>query len=92
MYQSGSWVVPTYNGLIYLDKPAFFFKAIAISYSIFGVSEASARLPSAFFATLLMIMLFAFCRREYPQGNTAALAVIITATSPLYRIRAARHL
>ena len=82
--------MPTYNGLTYLDKPAFLFKAVAISYSLFGVSETSARLPSAFFATLLMAMLFAFCRREYPRSNTAALAVIITATSPLF-IVFARH-
>src|SRR5690242_4212602 len=27
MQQSGNWLIPTYNGLAYLDKPAFFFKA-----------------------------------------------------------------
>jgi len=90
MQMSGAWLVPTYDGLAYLDKPAFFFKAVALSFSLFGESETAARLPSALFATLLLIMLFAFCRREYPERNIALLAVIITATSPLFIVMA-RH-
>jgi len=90
MHQSGAWLVPTYDGLTYLDKPAFFFKAVALSYSFLGESEMAARLPSALFASLLLVMLFAFCRREYPERSTAALAVIVTATSPLFLVLA-RH-
>jgi 4-amino-4-deoxy-L-arabinose transferase-like glycosyltransferase len=90
MKQTGAWLVPTYDGLAYLDKPAFFFKAVALSYALFGESEIAARLPSALFATLLLAMLFAFCMREYQDRNTAALAVIITATSPLF-LALARH-
>ncbi|MCE0521459.1 MAG: glycosyltransferase family 39 protein [Methylacidiphilales bacterium] len=90
MNLSGAWLVPTFNGLAYLDKPAFFFKAVALSYSLFGVSEGSARFPSAFFAALLLGIFYVFCRREYPEKNTAALAVIIAATSPLF-IALGRH-
>lgn len=90
MHQSGAWLVPTYDGLTYLDKPAFFFKAVALSYSLFGESEAAARFPSAFFALLLLGMLYAFCRREYPGTPTASLAVMIAATSPLF-LALARH-
>jgi len=90
MHQSGAWLVPTYDGLVYLDKPAFFFKSVALSFSLFGESEATARLPSAIFAPLLLVMLFAFCRRVYPDRSTAALAVIITASSPLFLVHA-RH-
>jgi len=90
LHLSGSWLVPTYDGLTYLDKPVFFFKAVALSFSVFGESEFAARLPSALFATLLLGMLFAFCRREYPERQIAPLAVIITATSPLF-FALARH-
>jgi 4-amino-4-deoxy-L-arabinose transferase-like glycosyltransferase len=90
MHQTGAWLVPTYDGLAYLDKPAFFFKAVALSYSLFGEHEWSARLPSALFATALLVMLFAFCRREYPEKLTATLAVLIVATCPLF-IAMARH-
>ena len=39
MSQSHSWLVPTYDGLVYLDKPAFYFKTVALSFSMFGESE-----------------------------------------------------
>ena len=36
MAESGAWVVPTYNAIPYLDKPAFYFRAVALSFSAFG--------------------------------------------------------
>ncbi len=36
MAEAGAWLTPTYNGLVYLDKPAFYFKAVAISFRVFG--------------------------------------------------------
>ena len=46
MQESGAWLVPTYNGVDYLDKPAFYFKAVALSLSVFGNNETAARIPS----------------------------------------------
>jgi hypothetical protein len=31
MLESGAWLVPSNNGLPYLDKPAFYFRAVALS-------------------------------------------------------------
>jgi 4-amino-4-deoxy-L-arabinose transferase-like glycosyltransferase len=83
MQRTGAWLVPSYNGLAYLDKPAFFFKAVAFSLSLFGQSEWAARLPSALFGTGTLLMVFAFCRREFDL-RTAALAVAVIATTPLF--------
>lgn len=83
MSQSHSWLVPTYNGLTYLDKPAFYFKTIALSFSLFGESEAVARLSSACFGFILLVVMFLFCQRVYNQ-RTAILAILIVATTPLY--------
>ncbi len=83
MSQSGSWLVPTYDGLVYLDKPAFYFKTIALSFSLFGESEAVARLSSAFFGFSLVVAVFLFCRKMYDQ-RTAMLAALIISTTPLY--------
>jgi 4-amino-4-deoxy-L-arabinose transferase-like glycosyltransferase len=83
MSQSHSWLVPTYDGLVYLDKPAFYFKTIALSFSLFGESEGVARLSSAFFGFSLLVVVFLFCRRVYDQ-RTATLAMLIVATTPLY--------
>jgi len=83
MSQTHSWLVPTYDGLVYLDKPAFYFKTIALSFSLFGESEGVARLSSAFFGFSLLVVVFLFCRRVYDQ-RTATLAILIVATTPLY--------
>ena len=83
MSQSHSWLVPTYDGLVYLDKPAFYFKTIALSFSLLGESEGVARLSSAFFGFSLLVVVFLFCRRIYDQ-RTAILAMLIVATTPLY--------
>lgn len=41
------WITPHENFLVVLDKPIFYYWLIAASYEAFGVSEWSARLPSA---------------------------------------------
>ena len=83
MQKAGAWLVPLYNGIPYLDKPAFFFRTVAISFSVFGRSEAAARVPSALFGFALLAMVFSFCRREY-GWRTAALAVVVLATAPMF--------
>ncbi len=83
MQMSGHWLIPTYNGLPYLDKPSLFFKVVAISLSLFGHNEFAARLPSALSSIGILIMVFLFCRREY-NLRTAAIAVLIVSTTPLF--------
>ena len=83
MQQTGNWLIPTYDCLPYLDKPAFFFKAVGLSLSAFGETSGAARLPSAVFGFGLLVMLFCFCSREY-NTRTAAFAVSVVGTSPLY--------
>ncbi|HTY88980.1 MAG TPA: glycosyltransferase family 39 protein [Candidatus Acidoferrum sp.] len=83
MKVSGAWLVPTYNGVDYLDKPAFYFKAVALSLAAFGDNESAARLPSAVFGLGLLVLSFAFCRRVYGT-RCGLLTVIILATTPLF--------
>ena len=47
MYESGNYIVPTFNGQLRADKPALLYWLQAIAYHLFGVSEFAARLPSA---------------------------------------------
>jgi len=82
MAESGAWVVPTFNGIPYLDKPALYFRMVALSFNAFGLSETAARVPSALSAAVLVGIMFAFCRRLYGE-RTAALTVIVLATTPL---------
>jgi 4-amino-4-deoxy-L-arabinose transferase-like glycosyltransferase len=83
MKVAGVWLVPTYDGATYLDKPAFFFKAVALSLAAFGDTEGAARLPSALSGYGMLVMLFFFCRRAYNE-MTAALALVIVASTPLF--------
>ncbi len=83
MKESGVWLSPSYDGITYLDKPAFYFKAVALSLAAFGDNETAARLPSALFALGLLIITFAFCRHSYGTLN-AIMAVIVVVTMPLF--------
>lgn len=82
MREEGRWAVPQYNGFPYLDKPAFYFRLVALSFAAFGETEFAARLPSAVFGLLTLALLAAFCRRVYGPRE-AALAVIVAGTAPL---------
>lgn len=83
MMESGAWLVPTYNQLPYLDKPAFYFRTVALSLAVFGNNHVGARMPSALFAAAVLVlvwrMAFRFC-----GARPAALAVLVTATTPLF--------
>jgi 4-amino-4-deoxy-L-arabinose transferase-like glycosyltransferase len=83
MKASGAWLVPTYNGLDYLDKPAFYFKAVAISLAALGNDEAAARLPSAAFGAALVLLVVGFCRKVY-GARCGWLAASVVAATPLY--------
>ena len=82
MAETGAWVVPSFNGIPYLDKPAFYFRAVALSFTVFGRNEFTARLPSALSAALLAVLMWAFCRRAYGE-RAGALTVLVLATTPL---------
>jgi 4-amino-4-deoxy-L-arabinose transferase-like glycosyltransferase len=87
MNESGAWISPSYDGMVYLDKPAFYFKAVALSLAAFGDNETAARLPSALFALAMLAIVFAYCRHAY-GARCAVMAVIIIATMPLFVINA----
>src|SRR5206468_66594 len=71
MVASGDWITPTLNGAPRFAKPILIYWLISGSYLAFGVSEFTARLPSALFGTLLVLMQYAFATRMF--GPTAGL-------------------
>jgi len=82
MLASGDWIVPHYNGLAYLDKPAVFFCMVALSLKVGGLHEWAARAPSAVMGLCLLILAWILTRRMF--DNSAALrAVVVIATAPL---------
>ena len=61
----GDWVTPHENFLPTLDKPIFFYWLVAISFKLFGLSEWSARLPSALAALGCIVLVYRFARRQW---------------------------
>ena len=57
MAETGDWVTPRLYGKPWFEKPVLYYWAAALSFKLFGVSEATARLPSALSALLATLAL-----------------------------------
>jgi 4-amino-4-deoxy-L-arabinose transferase-like glycosyltransferase len=63
MWASGDLVVPRLNGSPFLEKPPLAWWAQAAAFRALGVSDAAARVPSALFGMLTLLVTFALGRR-----------------------------
>ena len=63
MFARHDWITPTLGGLPWLEKPVFYYWEAMLSYSVFGVSDWAARVPSALDATILIVAIYFFLRR-----------------------------
>ncbi|HYB53627.1 MAG TPA: glycosyltransferase family 39 protein, partial [Thermoanaerobaculia bacterium] len=70
MLESGDYLVPRFHGKNFLDKPPLAVWLIAGSYKLFGVSEATARLPAALVSLTTVLVVGLWVRRR--RGNRAA--------------------
>ena len=78
-----NYVVPTLNGVPFLDKPALYYWLEAFSMKLFGVNAWAIRLPPALFGIFgcLMVYLVGF---KLWNRRIGLIASFILATSPLY--------
>jgi 4-amino-4-deoxy-L-arabinose transferase-like glycosyltransferase len=60
------WITPTLGGKPWLEKPPLYYWQAMLAYSIFGVSDWAARLPSAVDATLMVVAVYLFLKRFRP--------------------------
>ena len=63
MFLRGDLITPTLGGHQWFEKPALLYWMMIASYKLFGVSEWSARLPSAVSGILTIAALFLVARR-----------------------------
>jgi 4-amino-4-deoxy-L-arabinose transferase-like glycosyltransferase len=63
MVETGDWVSPTLNYQPRFAKPVFIYWLTAGAYELFGVSEFTARLPSALFSVALILLQYLFLSR-----------------------------
>ena len=70
MFLRGDLITPTLGGHLWFEKPALLYWMMIASYKLFGVSEWSARLPSAVSGILTIAALFLVGRRvEQTTGD-----------------------
>src|SRR5439155_2834127 len=77
MLVADNWVVPTFNYQLRVDKPALLYWCQILAYRGFGVSEFSARLPSALAALAAVLLTYELGRRLFSAatGLLAGLAL-----------------
>jgi len=80
MLAAGNWWVPVFNGGLRFDKPALLYWLMMPLFSMFGVHEWTARLPSAMAMTALVGVVWYFGRRIV-DGRTGLLAALLLASS-----------
>lgn len=80
MVESGNWITPTYNGENRYDKPILFYWLMAVSYKILGISELSARFPSAIASLLLILSVFLFIKHSHDEKSAfyAATSLVLS--------------
>jgi 4-amino-4-deoxy-L-arabinose transferase-like glycosyltransferase len=74
------WVTPHENFLPVLDKPMAFYWLVAFAYKMSGITEWSARLPSALFTLGCLLLVYRFARHWWGSWE-AMWSVLILLTS-----------
>jgi len=80
MAETGDWVTPRLYGKPWFEKPPLFYWGAAISFKLFGVSEAAARLPSAISALLATLALAWLAWRLYGAETARWLLLLLPTT------------
>lgn len=83
MIERGSIMVPYFNYEPRINKPVLYYWSICASYLAMGVSEFSARLPSACAAFALLLATFVFMKR-FCGFSAAAYAALVLCSCPLF--------
>lgn len=78
------WITPHENFYPVLDKPMPFYWLIALSYKIFGVSEWSARLPSALAALGCLFLVYRFARARWGRWEALWSALILLTSAEYF--------
>jgi len=87
MFLRGDVIVPTFNGELRAHKPALLYWIMMIMYSIFGVSEFSARAGSALLGLWTCLVTYHLGRRLI-AGSGGFWSALVLATMILFAVSA----
>lgn len=80
MADTGDWVTPRLYGKPWFEKPPLYYWGAALSFKLFGVNEAAARLPSAISALLATLALAWLALRLYGAETARWLLLLLPST------------
>lgn len=80
MAETGDWITPRLYGKPWFEKPPLLYWGAAISFKLFGVSEAAARLPSAICALLATLAMAWLAWRMYGAETARWLLLLLPTT------------
>jgi 4-amino-4-deoxy-L-arabinose transferase-like glycosyltransferase len=80
MRDNDSWLIPTFNYKLRTAKPVMLYWLQRASFAAFGVSEWSARLPSAILTCCAVLLLYELTRRMFDR-TTGLLAGVVLASA-----------
>jgi len=75
MLQSGDWITPRLNGILYFEKPALQYWMGALSFLIFGINEFAARFWPGLTGLLSVLAVGLTAHRLWGNGHYAALVM-----------------
>lgn len=80
MAETGDWVTPRLFGKPWFEKPVLYYWGAALSFKLFGVSEVTARLPSALSALLATLATAWLALRVYGPETARWLLLLLPTT------------
>ncbi|MEM7783187.1 MAG: glycosyltransferase family 39 protein [Planctomycetota bacterium] len=87
MLERGDWVVPMFNDQLRHQKPVLLYWLMIASYSVFGISEFSARFPSALLAFGTAVSTY-IISRTLVSKRVALIASIALCSSLMFDVAA----
>jgi 4-amino-4-deoxy-L-arabinose transferase-like glycosyltransferase len=79
MLQTGDYIVPRFNGDLRPDKPPLVYWAMTVAYRLVGINELGARLPSAFFGTLTLVVIYFVAGGRFGRKTGLVAALMLAA-------------
>jgi 4-amino-4-deoxy-L-arabinose transferase-like glycosyltransferase len=80
MQETGDWITPRLYGKPWFEKPPLYYWSAALSFKLLGVSETTARLPSAISALLATLALAWLALRLYGPETARWLLLLLPTT------------
>ncbi|HTA58936.1 MAG TPA: phospholipid carrier-dependent glycosyltransferase, partial [Candidatus Baltobacteraceae bacterium] len=80
MQETGDYITPRLYGKPWFEKPPLYYWSAALSFKLFGVSETTARLPSAISAFLATLALAWLALRLYGAETARWLLLLLPTT------------